>query len=86
MVEISIKLTPSGGKVSIRVQTFADGMQIPIIDTGLGILSKDLSLLFDRFFRGTNAIEEELQGTGLGLFIVRSIFDMHKRKIQIKSE
>ncbi|MCX6082383.1 MAG: ATP-binding protein, partial [Chloroflexi bacterium] len=86
LVGNAIKFTPSGGKVSVQAQSVDGNLLISIIDTGLGIPSKDLPLLFNRFFRGSNAIENEIQGTGLGLFIVRSILDKHNGKIQVISE
>ena len=82
----AIKFTPSGGKVSIQAQSVDGNLLISIIDSGIGIPSQDLPLLFSRFFRGSNAIDEEIQGTGLGLFIVRSILDQHNGRIQVTSE
>ena len=82
----AIKFTPSGGKVHVRLQVTDSGYKVSIIDTGIGIPSEDLPMLFHRFFRGTNAIENEIQGTGIGLFIVRSILDKHGGKIQVTSE
>ncbi|MCX6064769.1 MAG: PAS domain S-box protein, partial [Chloroflexi bacterium] len=86
LVGNAIKFTPRGGKVCICTQSEELGTQISISDTGLGIPSKDLPLLFNRFFRGSNAIDEEIQGTGLGLFIVRSILEKHDGNIRVTSE
>ncbi|MCX6067987.1 MAG: PAS domain S-box protein, partial [Chloroflexi bacterium] len=86
LVGNAIKYTPSGGEVSIRTHSEKLGTQISISDNGLGIPAKDLPLLFNRFFRGSNAIEDEIQGTGLGLFIVRSILEKHDGNIQVTSE
>ena len=61
-------------------------LEISIIDTGIGIPSEDLPLLFTRFFRGSNAIENEIPGTGIGLFIVQSILEKHGGKIKAHSE
>jgi len=86
LVGNAIKFSPSGGKVSIQTQSVDGKLLISIIDSGMGIPSQDLPLLFTRFFRGSNAIEDEIQGTGLGLFLVRSILDKHNGKIEVTSE
>lgn len=82
----AIKFTPSGGEVHISMDEKKNGIQITVADTGMGIPSEDLPMLFNRFFRGSNAVSEEVQGTGIGLFIVRSILDKHAGKISLKSE
>ncbi len=86
LVGNAIKFTPSGGKISVQAQSVDKKIRISIVDTGMGIPSKDIPLLFTRFFRGSNAIEEEIQGTGLGLFIVRSILDQQGGKIEVLNE
>ncbi len=86
LVGNAIKFTPSGGKVSIQAQNVEGHVLISIADSGIGIPSQDLPLLFSRFFRASNAIEEEIQGTGLGLYLVRSILDKHNGRIQVTSE
>jgi signal transduction histidine kinase len=85
LLDNAIKFTPLGGKVHIRAQKLDSCAQISIIDTGIGIPSEDLPLLFNRFFRGSNGIEEEIQGVGLGLYIVRSILEKHAGSIQVQS-
>ena len=82
----AIKFTPAEGKVHIQLQSSDSGMQVSIIDTGIGIPSEDMPMMFNRFFRGSNAIVEEIQGTGLGLFIVRAILDKHGGNIHVTSE
>ena len=82
----AIKFTPPGGNIHILLQRNNSGYEISISDTGIGIPSEDLPLLFTRFFRGTNAIENEIQGTGIGLFIVQSILEKHGGTINAHSE
>ena len=86
LVGNAIKFTNAGGSVRVRVQKVGKGIQISIIDTGIGIPSEDLPMLFNRFFRGSNAVLEEIQGTGIGLFIVRSILDKHAGHIEVATE
>jgi PAS domain S-box-containing protein len=86
LVSNAIKYTPYDGFVKIKVQSVRGCIEVSIIDTGMGISSQDLPMLFTRFFRGSNAIAQEVQGTGIGLFIVRSILDKHAGNIQVSSE
>ena len=81
----AIKFTPSGGSVNISLKRIRSGVEISITDTGIGIPSEDIHLLFNRFFRGTNAIQDEIPGTGIGLFIVRSILEKHGGTIKVHS-
>ena len=82
----AMKFTPSGGRIDVSMSRLLDGLSITIKDTGMGIPSEDLPLLFNRFFRGANAILEEIPGTGIGLFIVRSILEKHGGNIKVHSE
>ena len=86
LVGNAIKFTPSHGIVRIILQRGNSGFEISIIDTGMGIPDTDIPLLFTRFFRGTNAIEGEIPGTGIGLFIVRSTLEKHGGRIKVRSE
>jgi PAS domain S-box-containing protein len=82
----AIKFTPYGGQVEVLLQRANSGYEVSIIDNGIGIPSEDLPLLFSRFFRGSNAIKNEIPGTGIGLFIVRSIVEKHGGRIKVLSE
>ena len=86
LVSNAIKFTPVGGSVRVVLQRSGAGVQVSIIDTGIGIPAEDMPLLFNRFFRGSNAVDQEIQGSGIGLYIVRSILDKHAGRIQVKSE
>lgn len=86
LVGNAIKFTPTNGNVNIVLKRIDAGLQISISDTGIGIPSEDIPMLFNRFFRGTNAIDEEIQGTGIGLFIVQSILEKHKGTIKVRSK
>ena len=85
LVGNAIKFTPNGGRVVIDLKKEGDGIGLSIIDTGIGIPAEDMPLLFGRFFRGRNAVENEIQGTGIGLFIVRSIVEKHGGTIRVAS-
>jgi PAS domain S-box-containing protein len=86
LVGNAIKFNHAGGKVHVRLQRENAGILVSVIDNGMGIPSEDLPMLFNRFFRGSNAVFEEVQGTGIGLFIVRSILEKHAGKITFTTE
>jgi signal transduction histidine kinase len=86
LVGNAIKFNHAGGKVHVRLQRENMGILVSVLDNGMGIPSEDLPMLFNRFFRGSNAVFEEVQGTGIGLFIVRSILEKHAGKITFTTE
>jgi two-component system OmpR family sensor kinase len=50
-------------------------------DTGVGFTQEEASRVFERFFRTDSAVERQVQGTGLGLFIARAITEAHGGRI-----
>ncbi len=87
LVDNAIKYTPKGGKVEIRVKDEKkEEISISIKDNGVGIPKKDLPKLFSKFFRASNVMLMQTDGTGLGLFIVKSIIEKHGGKIEVNSE
>jgi len=70
----------SGEKKKIVVDILApniDTVSLRVCDHGVGIQAKELKRIFKRFYRAPNPISREVKGTGLGLFIVRSIARRH---------
>jgi two-component system phosphate regulon sensor histidine kinase PhoR len=81
----SLKFTPRGGAVSVRLDLREDAVAIEVNDTGLGIPADELPRIFERFYRGTNTGDARASGSGLGLAIVRSIVEMHGGEIDLVS-
>jgi signal transduction histidine kinase len=81
----AIKFTPAGGSVQIALEPTKTGAEFKVADTGVGIDARELPYVFDRFYRGTQAIEPRATGSGLGLSIVRSIVEMHNGRVAITS-
>lgn len=67
----AIKYTPEGGSVTIGYEEVDNVVHIAIIDTGMGIPEADQDKLFSKFFRASNTKESAIDGTGIGLYIVR---------------
>jgi signal transduction histidine kinase len=86
ILDNAIKYTPSGGRISWRIQKTANGVLHTIQDTGQGISAQDLPHLYERFYRADKAHSRNIPGTGLGLALVKSIVDAYNSQITIESE
>ena len=80
----AIKFTPSGGTVSVTSRTVRKEVCIEVKDTGPGISSEDLPRLFSEFKRLKATAHTE--GTGLGLFIVKTIVEAHNGRVAVASQ
>lgn len=85
LVDNAIKYTLPGGKVTIVTSQQGDYLQIKVSDTGVGIPKTELPKLFSKFFRAANVIHLQTDGSGLGLFIVKSIIVRHGGQIWVDS-
>ena len=81
----SIKYTPENGEIKIYVGFVYNDAYIKIFDNGIGIPEKDLSRIFERFYRVDKARTREMGGTGLGLSIAKEILNKNGGSIDIKS-
>ena len=87
LVDNAVKYTPEGGRVTVRVREPADGgVEVDVVDTGLGIPPSDLPRITERFYRVDKARSRELGGTGLGLAIVKHLVFAHGGQLRIESE
>lgn len=84
LVDNAVKHTHKGDRVEVVLVCNAVRMQVSVIDTGDGIVSKDLGLVFDKFYRG--ASDDAPQSVGLGLTISRKIIEAHGGDIWVQSE
>jgi signal transduction histidine kinase len=85
LVSNAIKFTPRDGRVSVRLTAHGDMIRIEVSDTGIGISDVERERLFERFFRAQSALERQIQGTGLGLYISKAIVDAHDGRIGVES-
>ncbi len=83
----AIKFTPAGGKITLEAKQIDGGMLgISVSDTGFGIAEKDLSKIFEEFYRVDNEVNQSVKGTGLGLSLVKYIVEAHKGRLSVASE
>jgi two-component system, OmpR family, phosphate regulon sensor histidine kinase PhoR len=81
----AVKYTSTGGRITVSGQQQASGVEISVQDTGIGIRTKDLPYVFDKFYRVSSAEMKSIKGTGLGLAIVKSIVEAHNGRITVSS-
>lgn len=82
----AIKFTPSGGRVTARLEMREGEARICIEDTGFGIPEEEQGMLFTRFFRASTATRNAVPGVGLGLTITRAIVQAHGGTMSMSSE
>ena len=85
LVSNAIKFTPRDGRVSVRLGVHEQMIWIEVSDTGIGIPETERERLFERFFRAQSALERQIQGTALGLYISKAIIDAHGGRIGVDS-
>jgi signal transduction histidine kinase len=87
LIDNAIRYTLAEGKISISIaKKDEEQIEVQIKDTGLGIPQNQQNKMFTKFFRGDNIMKVETEGTGLGLFITKSIIEAHGGKIWFDSE
>lgn len=86
LVSNAIKYTQSGGRVDVGLEFTPTEVITTISDTGIGIPKEAIPQLFNKFFRVSNIQQQVSKGTGLGLFITKSIIEKLNGKIWVDSE
>jgi signal transduction histidine kinase len=85
LISNAIKYTPEKGNITVRIDS-RDGLaQVTVSDTGVGIAAEDTDKLFGRFSRISNALSSKVSGTGIGLYLVKQIIELHGGTIKVES-
>lgn len=79
--------TPASGRVTVQVTTSQHDphVRVSVCDTGCGIATEDIPIVFQRFWRAEKSRSREYGGSGLGLAIARQIVEMHGGSIGVES-
>jgi signal transduction histidine kinase len=85
LVGNALKYSPEGGAVDVRVRqlpaTEGDMIELAVTDHGIGIPPAERERIFERFYRAPQAVSERFRGSGLGLYICRSVVEAHGGRI-----
>ncbi|UXD69195.1 ATP-binding protein [Sphingobacterium faecium] len=85
LIENSIKYGKNGGKSQIRIFPLFEQVLVEITDDGYGIEEKNLSRVFERFYRIDKSRSRGIGGSGLGLSIVKHIIEAHQQNVNVRS-
>ena len=86
LVDNAIRYTRPGGRVEVGLWSRNGEVVLTVRDTGLGIPTRDVPRIFERFYRVDRARSRETGGTGLGLSIVKHVVENHGGTIDVSSE
>jgi signal transduction histidine kinase len=85
LVSNAVKYSPDGSVVVIGATQNGSNMQISVTDKGIGLTDSEASSLFEKFYRVDRPEVEQVGGTGLGLFITKSLVEIQGGQIWVRS-
>jgi len=85
LVDNALRHSPEGGKVTVRTRLIGEAVQVDVVDQGPGVSPEELSLVFERFYRGDKTRSRATGGAGLGLAIVKQLVEAHGGRVWVES-
>jgi len=82
----SMKFSQTTKEITVNLSCDTESIILLVSDKGIGMKQKDISKIFDRFYRAENKIVSKTRGSGLGLTLVKHIIEAHQGRITVKSE
>jgi len=86
LINNAAKFSPEGKSITISVGFSEDSVDVSIVDQGMGIGPEAIPHLFEKFYRAKNVTAAEIPGSGIGLYIVKTIVEELGGKIDVESE
>lgn len=86
LADNAVKFTDDGGKITVNTASDNKFIYFAITNTGKGIPEKDLEKVFQRFYKVDQSRSTDVKSTGLGLYLIKSIIDLHNGTITLESE
>ncbi len=85
LIDNAVKYTPEGGQVRITARRNQESIELEVQDTGRGMTDDQVARLFSLYYRAAEARHIDVPGTGLGLFIVKTLVEAHQGEISVES-
>lgn len=85
LLENAVKYSPEGGSVSVEVRIDSQQFQVSIFNSGNGIEQSEINKIFKKFYRASSHHRNHVSGTGLGLFVCRTVVKNHGGRIYATS-
>lgn len=86
LIDNAIRYTGPEGRITIHVRSHEKWVSLVVADDGMGIPTRDIPRVFERFYRVDRARSRETGGTGLGLAIVKHVAENHGGSVEVVSE
>ncbi len=85
LFENAVKYSPPGSTITITLRQQGNGVILSVADEGAGVPDREQEKIFRQFYRLGNEETRKTKGTGLGLYIVRSLLEKHNGKISVRN-
>ncbi|MBO5936373.1 MAG: HAMP domain-containing histidine kinase [Clostridia bacterium] len=86
LLDNAVKFTPENGKITVGAYSNSESTTVTIRNSGAGVSEEELSRLFERFYKVDKSRSFDTKGVGLGLYIVKTIINMHEGEIRASSK
>ncbi len=86
LIDNAVKYTPEGGQIRITARRNRESIELEVTDTGRGMTADQVANLFSLYYRSAEARHSDIPGTGLGLFIVKTLVEAHQGEISVESD
>jgi signal transduction histidine kinase/ligand-binding sensor domain-containing protein/AraC-like DNA-binding protein/AmiR/NasT family two-component response regulator len=82
----AFKFTPENGRIVVGIKNGEKEIIIKVKDSGIGIPHNKIPYIFDRFYQADDSLTRNQEGTGIGLALTKELVELHRGKIEVKSE
>ncbi len=86
LVDNAVKFTPDGGWIELKLSSNGKSVSVSIKNSGAGVSSEEISKIFERFYKVDKSRSYDVKGAGLGLYIVKTVIEMHSGTVYATSE
>jgi PAS domain S-box-containing protein len=86
LVSNAIKYSPNGGTIEVGGEAGEDTVTVYVRDQGIGLSEREQEHIFERFYRVDDTLRRTTQGTGLGLYLAKTIISAHNGTLRVKSK